>query len=89
MGLTIHLSCVYDNISSYRVSFSLMTIMMMMVLGPGRLVRALFHLPLKNPLVMSVSQKPLVVSVDYFLMVVSVEYFQLIESQNMLVVSVD
>ena len=52
----------------------------MMVLGPGHLVHALFHFPLKILLV---------VSVEYFLLVVSVEYFQLIKSQNPLVVSVE
>ena len=45
----------------------------MMVLGRGHLVRALFHLPLKIPLVMSVKYSMLVVSVEYFPLVVSVE----------------
>ena len=52
----------------------------MMVVDPGHLVRALFHFPLKIPLV---------VSVEIFPLVMSVEYFQEIESQNMLVVSVE
>ena len=51
MGLAIHLSCFYDAFSSYHVSFFLvtsltmissMTSLMMMVLGPGYLVRSLF-----------------------------------------------
>ena len=79
MGLMSHLSCVYDTFSSYRVSFSSMTILTMMVLGPGHLVRALFHFSLKILLVMSVAKNQLVVSVDYFPLVVSVEYFQLTE----------
>ena len=52
MGLTSHLSCFYNTFSFYRVSFSLMTIrimiysmtiMAMMVLVPGSLVHALFN----------------------------------------------
>ena len=43
MGLTNHLSCVYDDFSSYRVSFSLMMGLTIMILGPGHLVRAVFH----------------------------------------------
>ena len=98
MGLTSHLSCVYDTFSSYRVSFSLMTIMTVMVLVMGYLVRALFHFPLEILLVVSVeyfpvvasvkyfqlteSQNPLVMAVEYFPLVVSVEYFQLVESEN-------
>ena len=54
----------------------------MMVLGPGHLVCALFHFPLKTPFVLSVSQIPLVVSVDYLSLVVLVEYFQLVVSQK-------
>ena len=81
MGLTRHVSCVYDTFSSYRVSFylissltkmSLMTSLTMMVLGPGHLVCALFNL-LKFPLIVFVecfqlmeSQNPVVVSVEYF-----------------------
>ena len=62
MGLTSHLSCVYDTFSYYCVSFSLMTNLTMissmtsitmMVLGPDYLVRALFHF-LKILLVVSV-----------------------------------
>ena len=42
MGLMSHLSCVYDAFSFYGVSFSLMTSLMMMVLGPGHQVHAIF-----------------------------------------------
>ena len=56
MGLTSHLSCVYDAFFSYRVSFYLMTSLIMMGLEPVHLVRALFHFPLKIPLVLSVAQ---------------------------------
>ena len=49
----------------------------MMVMGPGHLVRALFHSPLKILLVMWVAENLLVVSGDYFLLVVSVDYFML------------
>ena len=67
MGLTSHLSCVYDDFSSYRVSFSLMTSLTMMGLGTGHLVRALFNYPLKNLLVVSVAQLgKLVESHKYF-----------------------
>ena len=84
MGLASYLSCVYDAFSSYRVSFSLTTSLTMMVLGPGHLVRALYHFPLIITLVVSVeyfqlieSQNPLVVSVDYFQLVMSVDYLKL------------
>ena len=80
MGLTSHLSCVFDVFSSYRVSFSLMTSLTMMVLGPGHLVRALFHFPLKILLVVSVAQNPLVMSVDHFDLVESLKYLDLVES---------
>ena len=43
MGLTSHLSCVYDNFYYYRVSFSLMMSLTMVSMGPGYLVRALFQ----------------------------------------------
>ena len=67
MGLTSHILCVYNDFSSYRVSFSLMMSLTMMGLGPGHLVRALFHFHLKNPLVVSVSQLgKLVKSQKYF-----------------------
>ena len=56
-----------------------MTILTMMVLGTGHLVRTISHFPLKIPLV---------VQVEYFLLAVSVDFFQLIELQNPLVVSV-
>ena len=65
MGLTSHLSCFYDAFSSYRVSFSLISSLAIMVLGPGHMVSALFHYPLKIPLVVGVAQNPLVVSVEY------------------------
>ena len=82
MGLTSHLSCVYDAFSSYHVYFSLMASLTMMVLGPGHLVRALFQSSVKILLIVSVAQNWLVVSVDYFTLVVSVEYIQLVEFQN-------
>ena len=67
MGLTSHLSFVYYAFSSYCVSFSLMTSLTMMGLGLGHLVPSLFHFPLENPLVMSVSQVgKLVESQKYF-----------------------
>ena len=47
MGLTSHLSCVYNTFSYYRVSFSLMTSLTMMGMGPGHLVCALLLFPLK------------------------------------------
>ena len=74
MGLANRLSCVYDAFSFYRVYFSLMMIIAMMVLGPGHLVHALFHFPLKIPLVVTVEYFLLVVSVEYFPLIVSVEY---------------
>ena len=46
MSLTSRLSCVYDDFTSYHV-FSLMKSLMMIVLGLGHLVRALFHFPPK------------------------------------------
>ena len=86
MGLTSHLLRFYEAISSYRVSFSSMIILTTMVLGLVHLVRALFRLPLKIMLVVSVAQNLLVLSVDYFPLVVSVESFHCVESQNPLVV---
>ena len=80
MGLTSHLSCVYDIFSYYHASFYSMTILKMMGLGPGHLVCALFYFPLKILLVVSVAQNQLIVSVDYFPLVVSVEFF--IESSH-------
>ena len=65
MGLKSHISCLSDTFSSYHVYFSLMMIMTIMVLGPGHMVRDLFHFLLKILLV---------VSVEYFLLVVLVEY---------------
>ena len=61
MGLTSHISWVYETFSSYRVFFSLMTSLTMMGLDPGHLVRALFHF-LKILLIVSVAQITLVVS---------------------------
>ena len=43
MVLTSHLSCVYDDFSSYCVYFSLMASLTMMGLVPAHLVRALIH----------------------------------------------
>ena len=42
MGLTSHISCIFDAFSSYRVYFSLITSLTMMVLFPVNLVRVLF-----------------------------------------------
>ena len=67
MGLMSHLSCVYNVFSSYRVYFSLITSLTMMILGPGNMVRTLFHFPMKNPLAVSVAQLgKLVESHKYF-----------------------
>ena len=79
MGVRSHLSFFNDAFSFYRGCFSLMTSLTMMVMGPGHLVRAIFHFLLKILLVVSVAQNPLVVSLDYFLLVMSVEYFHLVE----------
>ena len=65
MGLTSHLSYVYNVFNSYSISFSLMTSLIIMVMGQVHLVRAIFHIPLKILLV---------VSVEYFLLVVSLKY---------------
>ena len=78
MGLMSHISCVYDTFSSYCVSFSMMTILTMIVLGPGHLVRALLHF-LKILLVVSVDYSHLVESMDYFHLVKWLEYFHLFE----------
>ena len=80
VGLTGHISYVYDTFSSYRVSFSSMTSLTMIFLVPDNLVPALFHFPLKIPLVVSVVQNMLVVPVAQNLFVVSVDYFDLVES---------
>ena len=56
MGLTGHLSCVYDAVSSFRINFSLMTSLTMIGMGTGHLVRAPFHFPLEVWLVVSVAQ---------------------------------
>ena len=53
MGLTSHISFVYDNFSSRRVSFSSMMSLTMMILGLGLLVHALFIFALSIPLVVS------------------------------------
>ena len=88
MGLTSYLSCFYNAFYSYRVSFSLMTILTMiyvmtsltmMVLGLGYLVRALFHF-LKIMLVVSEEYFHLVESLEYFDLVESLEYFDMVES---------
>ena len=47
MGLTNHLSWVYDILSSYHVFFSLMTSLKMMGLGLAHMVRGFFHFALK------------------------------------------
>ena len=80
VGLTGHISYVYDTFSSYRVSFSSMTSLTMIFLVPENLVPALFHFPLKILLVVSVVQNMLVVPVAKNLFVVSVDYFDLVES---------
>ena len=54
MAMTIHLSCIYDTFSSYRVYFSLMKSLAMIGLGLGHLVESLFHFALAITLVMSV-----------------------------------
>ena len=59
----------------------LMTSLMMIVLGPGYLVRALFHF-LKNMLVMSVDYFHFVKSLEYFHLVESLEYSHLVESME-------
>ena len=64
IGLTSHISCVYDAFSSYRISFSSITSLRMMVLGLGHLVCAIFHFPLKILLVVSVKLFQLVMSVE-------------------------
>ena len=48
MGLTSHLSFIFDALSSYRVSFSLITSLTMMVLLPVHLVFALFSFSSEN-----------------------------------------
>ena len=58
---------------------SSMTIMTMIVLSLGYLVRAPFHF-LKITLVVSVDYSHLVESLDYFHLVESMEYFYLVES---------
>ena len=58
---------------------SLMTSLTIVVLGPGYLVRAIFHF-LKNPLVVSVDYFHLVEWMEYFDLVESFEYFDLVES---------
>ena len=70
MGLTSHISCVYDAFSSYHVSFSSRTSLMMMVLGRVHLVRAIFYFPLK--ITLGVSSLESVGRV--ILLTVSVEY---------------
>ena len=60
---------------------SSMTSLTTMVLGPGYLVRAIFHF-LKIPLVVSVEYFNLVESLEYFNLVKSLEYFNLVESME-------
>ena len=74
------LSCVSDTFSSYRVSFSLMTILTMMVLVPGHLVRALFHFPLKSCWSCQFNIVRWLCQFNIFLLVLSVEYFLLVMS---------
>ena len=81
MGLMSHLSCVYYNFSSYHVSFSLMTSLTMIGLGPGHLVRALSYY-LKILLVVWVEYFQLVESQKCFQLVESQKYFQVVESQK-------
>ena len=56
MGLASHIFCVYDDFSSYRVSFSLMKSLTMMGMGAGNLVCALFQCALEITLVVSVAE---------------------------------
>ena len=79
MRLMSHLSCDYEIFSSFWLSFSLMTSLTMMVMGLVHLVRALFYVLLKIPLVMSV---------EYFLLVVSVEYIVHWVTKSLVCVSV-
>ena len=65
MGMMSHISDAYDAFYFYRFSFSSMTSLTMMVLGPDHLVRVLFHFPLKVHLVMGVAQNVLIVLVEY------------------------
>ena len=74
MGMTCHISCLSHATSYYCISFSLMTILMIMVQGLGHLVRTLYLLLLKFLLVVSASQILLFVRVEYFPIVVSMEY---------------
>ena len=85
ISLKSHHPCVYEKNYYYRFSFSLTTSLTMMGLGPGNMVRTLFHFPLKNPLVVSVAQLgKLVESHKYFPnLVKSQKYFpKLVESQK-------
>ena len=75
MGITNHIFCVYNAFSSCSVSLYLMMSLTMMGLGPGYMVRDLFHFLLEILLVVSVEYFLLVVSVEYFPLVVSVKYF--------------
>ena len=80
MGLTSHLFCVYDALSSYCVYFSLMMSLTMMGLGLGHLVHALFHFPLKILFVVSVAQILSVVSMAQIMLVVSAAKILLVVS---------
>ena len=77
MGLTSHISCFHNTFSSYRISFSFMTSLKIMVLGPGHLVRAIFH-SLTYPLVVSVAKILFVLSVAQITLVVSVAKIMLV-----------
>ena len=54
--LRSHISCGYEAFYSYRISFSLITSLKMMGLGPGHLVQYLFRFSLEITLVVSLAQ---------------------------------
>ena len=56
MGLPSHLYCIYNNFSSYSVSFSSMSSLKMIGMGPVHLVYPLFHFVLAIMLVVSVAE---------------------------------
>ena len=56
IGLTIHLSFNSDALTSYCVYFSSTTSLMMMGLGLGHLVHAIFHFFLEIQLVVSMEE---------------------------------
>ena len=55
MGLTSDFSSISNDLSYYRVYFSLATSVTMMSMGLGHLVRARFHIAMENLLVVSVA----------------------------------